>query len=54
MEQNKPRKILVEFLIDWEDYEDVADELIIEDAVKIDKAGVSYQIIQQKIIDGTE
>lgn len=46
---NKPqRKILVEFTFDWEDYEDVSDELILEDAGITTNMheGVSAKIIQ--------
>lgn len=47
-----PRKILVEFTFDWEDYGDVIDELMMEDAF-VDgvfpgnlKEGVSAEIIK--------
>lgn len=39
------RKLLVDISIEWQDYEDVADELILEDAITLQKEGVSYKII---------
>lgn len=44
------RKIIIELTIDWEDYEDVADELIVEDTGVFQsmKEGVSYRIIKSK------
>lgn len=49
-EQKKSRTILVEFTVNWEDYEDVADELVIEDSGILEsmKVGVSYRIIKDK------
>lgn len=45
-----PRKILIEFTVDWEDYDDVNVELIVEDAGIIDslKEGVTYRILNDK------
>lgn len=34
------RKILIELQIDWEGYEDVSDELIVEDAIEQKADGV--------------
>lgn len=46
-QQNRPqRKILVEFTFDWDDYEDVDDELMFEDAALELRDGVSYKIIK--------
>lgn len=48
MENNK-REILVKVVVDWEDYDDVSDELILEDSGIFDslKDGVSIEIINQ-------
>lgn len=48
MENNK-REILVKVVIDWEDYDDVSDELILEDSGIYDslKYGVSIEIVNQ-------
>lgn len=42
------RKILIAVTIDWEDYDDVSDELIIEDAFEslILKDGVQIEIVK--------
>ena len=40
------REILVKFIIDWEDYDDVCDELILEDLELNMKVGASYEIIK--------
>lgn len=41
------RKIIVELTFDWDDYEDVSDELMLEDAGFEElKDGVSYRIIE--------
>lgn len=42
---SKPRKIIIEVLIDWEDYEDVCDELLLEDAIEAKVEGVSWNIL---------
>jgi hypothetical protein len=41
------RKIIVEFTITWEDYDDVAPELVLEDAGVGDCliTGVSYKVL---------
>jgi len=40
------REILVKFFIDWEDYDDIIDELVIADALSDNIAdGVSYQVL---------
>ena len=47
-EPAKPkRKILIELEIDWEDYDDVCDELVVEDVFENwpGKTGVSYTIL---------
>lgn len=43
------RKILVEVEIDWEDYEDVSDELIIEDALTSKFEGVEIRVVETDI-----
>lgn len=42
---SEKRKILIEVSIDWDGYEDVHDEIIIEDAITTEKAGVSWKIV---------
>lgn len=46
--QNKPRKITVVFEIDWDDYDDVCNELIIDDVLDNHpmKDGVTYSVIE--------
>jgi len=43
------REILIKFKFNWEDYDDVCDELIMEDGVQL-KDGVSYDIINKENI----
>lgn len=43
------RKILVEVEIDWENYEDVSDELIIDDAINLPFEGVTIKIVDNNI-----
>lgn len=45
---SKPRKIIIEVLIDWEDYEDVCDELLLEDAIEAKVEGVSWNILTKQ------
>lgn len=54
-----PRKILVEFTFDWEDYDDVDDEFLMEEAFTINpltslEGGISAKIIQQPSSSGVE
>lgn len=39
------RKILVEVEVDWENYDDVIDELIIEDAIEVKAEKVSIKVL---------
>jgi len=50
-QSNKPqRKILVEFTFDWEGYEKVTDELMIEDAELLagSPSGISMKVVKQE------
>ncbi len=44
------RKIYLEVVIDWEDYDDVCDELIIEDSGIYDalKEGVTIKLVENE------
>lgn len=44
MESNT-RSIYAEIRIDWEDYDDVMDELVLEDAIESVKDGVEIYVI---------
>lgn len=46
------RKILIELQIDWEGYEDVSDELIIEDAIEARVEGVGWTLLRQPLVSG--
>jgi hypothetical protein len=41
------RKILIELEIDWEGYDDVADELIVQDAIQARVDGVGWKLLRQ-------
>lgn len=41
------RKIIIELQVEWDDYEDVADELIVEDAITAKVEGVGWRLLQQ-------
>lgn len=41
------RKILIELQVDWEGYEDVSDELIVEDAIQEKVEGVGWTLLRQ-------
>ena len=40
------RKILIELQVDWEGYDDVCDELVVEDAIQPKSKGVGWQLIK--------
>ena len=42
------RKIIIELQIDWEGYEDVSDELIVEDAIEAKVNGVGWILLPKK------
>lgn len=46
------RKIVIELQIDWEGYEDVSDDLIVEDAIEAKADGVSWKIANQRPANG--
>lgn len=46
------RKILIELQIDWEGYEDVSDELIVEDAIEAKVEGVGWTLLHQPLVVG--
>ena len=48
--QSTNRKIIIEFSVDWNDYEDVSDELIVEDMGILEglKEGVKYRIVKDQ------
>lgn len=46
------RKILIELQIDWEGYEDVSDELIVEDAIEAKVEGVGWTLLRQPLVSG--
>ncbi len=41
------RKIIIELEIDWEGYDDVADELIVQDAIQARVDGVGWKLLRQ-------
>ena len=41
------RKIVIELQVDWDGYEDVIDELIVEDAIEARLDGVSWRVLSQ-------
>jgi hypothetical protein len=43
--QNTTRTILLKLTVDWEDYEDVCDELVIEDAIREVADGVTIEVL---------
>lgn len=45
------RKILIELQIDWKGYEDVSDELIVEDAIEQKAEGVGWTLLRQPIVN---
>ena len=47
------RKILIELQIDWEGYEDVSDELIVEDAIEAKVEGVGWTLLRQPLVSGS-
>lgn len=47
------RKILIELQIDWEGYEDVSDELIVEDAIEAKVEGVGWTLLRQPLVIGS-
>lgn len=42
------RKIIIELQVNWEGYEDVADELIVEDAIEAKVNGVGWTVLPKK------
>lgn len=42
------RNIIIELQIDWEGYEDVSDELIVEDAIEAKVNGVGWTLLPKK------
>lgn len=47
------RKIIIELQIDWEGYEDVSDELIVEDAIQAKVDGVGWTLLRQPLVSGS-
>ena len=48
------RKILIELKIDWDGYDDVSDELIIEDAIQAKCDGVGWKVCDAVIAGSGE
>jgi len=44
-ENKAMRKIIIELQIDWDGYEDVADEIIVDDAIEAKLSGVGWRIL---------
>lgn len=41
------RKIIVEIQVEWDGYDDVCDELVVEDALSIKKDGITWRVVKQ-------
>lgn len=39
------RKIIIELQVDWNNYDDVCDELVVEDAIEARMDGVSWTLL---------
>ena len=46
------RKIIIELQVDWEGYEDVSDDLIVEDAIEAKVEGVRWTLLSQLHVSG--
>lgn len=46
------RKIIIEVSIDWPDYDDVDDMLVIEDAIEAKVDGVYWQVLNKPEVSG--